>query len=106
MYGGNDAYLQWIKENDSHRFIHIYTKDGGTFENTHLIMQQLKDSLHTNFLQINESAMNPFLLKSNQRIFIFSEKEHNEVITNNLNWYQFLKFRKWPVGWDGKNHFL
>jgi hypothetical protein len=106
MYGGNEAYLHWIAENDAHRFIHIYTKDGGTFENTHLIMNQLKDSLHVNYLSINESALNPFVLKNNNRFFIFSEKEHNEVITNNFNWYQFLKFRKVTGEWTGKNPFL
>jgi hypothetical protein len=94
MYGGNDAYLKWIAASDQHRFINIYTKDGGTFDNTHLIMNQLKDSLHQNYLSINETALKPALLQSTNRYFIFSEKEHNEVISNNLNWYQFLKFRK------------
>lgn len=106
MYGGNDAYLHWLTENDAHRFIHIYTKDGGTFENTHLIMKQLNDSLKVNYLSVNEKEINPFLLQSNQRIFIFSEKEHNEVITNNFNWYQFLKFKKLDGKFTGKNPFL
>jgi len=103
LYGGNDAYLRWIEENNSHRFLHIYTKDGGTFENTHLIMNQLKDSLHINFLSIDEKAMSPNLLRSNQRIFIFSEKGHNEVINHQMNWYQFLKFRKLEGEWIGRN---
>lgn len=106
MYGGNEAYLHWIAENDAHRFIHIYTKDGGTFENTHLIMNQLKDSLQVNYLSVNEKDLNPFVLQSNQRIFIFSEKEHNEVITHDFNWYQFLKFKKLEGKFAGKNPFL
>lgn len=94
MYGGNDAYLHWIAESDAHRFLHIYTKDGGTFENTHLIMNQLKDSLKLNSISVNEGEITPALLESNNRIFIFSNKEHNEVITNNNNWQRFLKYRK------------
>lgn len=94
MYGGNDAYLHWIAESDRHRFIHIYTKDGGTFENTHLIMNQLKDSLKVNYISVNEREITPVLLQSNNRIFIFSDKEHNEVITNNNNWQRFLEYRK------------
>lgn len=94
MYGGNDAYLHWIAESDAHRFIHIYTKDGGTFENGHLIMNQLKDSLKLNSISVNEGEITPALLESNNRIFIFSNKEHNEVITNNNNWQIFLKYRK------------
>lgn len=106
MYGGNDAYLNWIAASEQHRFINIYTKDGGTFDNSNLIMNQLKDSLHVNFLSVKETALKPAMLQSNNRLFIFSEKEHNEVITNNFNWYQFLKFRKWPEGWTGANPFF
>lgn len=106
MYGSNDAYLRWISENEQHRFIHIYTKEGGTFDNSNLIMKQLKDSLHVNLISIKENQLKPALLQSTNCLFIYSDKEHNEVITNNLNWYQFLKFRKWPVGWTGANPFL
>ena len=94
MYGGNEAFLQWISENNNHRFIHIYTKDGGTFDNTHLIMQQLKDSLKVNFNMLNENEVNGRILKSANRFFIYSDKEHNEVINNNFNLERFLKFRK------------
>jgi hypothetical protein len=102
MYGGNDAYLHWIAESEHHRFIHIYTKDGGTFDNTHLIMKQLSDSLKINYSTINEMELSPAKLITNNRFFIFSEKGHNEVIEN--NWYLFLN--NLPKGkWVDNNPF-
>jgi len=90
MYGGNDAYLQWLSS-PGHRFINIYTKDGGTFDNSHLIMDKLTDSLHVPMISVDEEAVNGQLLQTHQKIFIFSNKAHNEVITNNRNWERFLR---------------
>lgn len=91
MYGGNDAYLQWLSVPE-HRFINIYTKDGGTFENSQWIMKQLSDSLHIPFIKCNEEEVNPAMLSTNQKLFIYSSKGHNEVITNNRNWERFLRY--------------
>jgi hypothetical protein len=55
MYGGNDLYLQWLAD-PAHRFINIYTKDGGTFDNSQFIMKKLTDSLHVPFVAVNEEA--------------------------------------------------
>lgn len=99
MYGGNDAYLKWIAENKKHRFIHIYTKDGGTFENTKMIMQQLKDSLNVAIESVNENELKMDDLKSNKPLFIFSESEHNWVITWNSNLYRFLHRWKKQEQW-------
>lgn len=96
MYGGNDAYLHWIAENKKHRFIQIYTKDGGTFENTNLIMNQLKDSLKVDILSVKEQELKMEDLRNGKPLFIFSENEHNEVITWNSNLYRFL--HRWKKG--------
>jgi predicted esterase len=90
MYGGNDAYLQWLSVPE-HRFINIYTKDGGTFDNSHLIMKQLTDSLRMPMISVNEDDVSEKLLRDNNKLFMFSSKGHNEVITNNRNWERFLR---------------
>jgi len=97
MYGGNDAYLKWIAESNAHRFIHIFTKDGGTFENTHLIMQQLKDSLSIDIASVSEKELSMSDLISSKPLFIFSESEHNWVITWNANLYRFLHHWKMEI---------
>lgn len=91
MYGGNDAYLEWLSVPE-HRFINIYTKNGGTFDNSHLIMKQLTDSLHVPLISLNEEDVNENILRNNNKVFIFSSKAHNEVITNNRNWERFLRY--------------
>ncbi len=91
MYGGNDAYLQWLNV-AAHRFINIYTKDGGTFDNSHFIMNKLADSLHIPFVSVNEDAVNETLLRGNKKVFIYSPSAHNAVITTNNNWERFLRF--------------
>ncbi|MEO8173437.1 MAG: hypothetical protein ABI581_10150 [Sediminibacterium sp.] len=96
MYGGNDAYLQWLSVPE-HRFINIYTKDGGTFDNSHLIMQQLTDSLHVPMISLNEDDLTEKLLRDNNKVFMFSSKGHNEVITNSRNWERFLRSRITPL---------
>ncbi len=96
MYGGNEAYLHWIAESKQHRFIQIYTKDGGTFDNTHLIMNQLKDSLKVDILSVTEKELQMDDVQSTKPLFIFSENEHNEVITLNKNFYRFL--HRWNKG--------
>ena len=90
MYGGNDAYLQWIAA-PNHRFINIYTKEGGTFDNSHFIMNKLTDSLHVPIVSLNEDAISETVLKNTGKLFIYSAVGHNEVITNNRNWERFLR---------------
>lgn len=90
MYGGNDQYLQWLSI-PQHRFIHIYTKDGGTFDNSRLIMRTMTDSLHMPFFSGDEENANDIVLKNHHKLFIYSNKKHNEVITHNRNWERFLR---------------
>ncbi len=92
MYGGNDAYLEWLSVPE-HRFINIYTKDGGTFDNSHLIMKQLTDSLHVPIVSMNEEEVNETVLQNNNKVFMFSNQAHNDVIAHNRNWERFLRNR-------------
>ncbi len=91
MYGGNDAYLEWLSVPE-HRFINIYTKNGGTFDNSHWIMSKLTDSLHVPMISVDEEAVNESLLRNNNKVFMYSSKAHNEVIANNQNWARFLRY--------------
>ena len=91
LYGGNLDYLQWLS-NPENRFINIYTKDGGTFENSQLILSKLTDSLHMPVLSVSEEQINATLLVANRKLFIFSKVGHNEVITHSHNWERFLRY--------------
>ncbi len=90
MYGGNDQYLEWLSD-PAHRFINIYTKDGGTYDNSRFIMQKLSDSLHVPVTGMDEASVNEQVLRTNRKLFIFSAQSHNAVITYDRNWEKFLR---------------
>jgi hypothetical protein len=90
MYGGNDAYMEWLAVPE-HRFINIYTKDGGTLENSLFIAKKMTDSLHVPLVLLKEEEVDENVLRDNKKIFMFSSKGHNEVIMNNRNWERFLR---------------
>ncbi len=90
MYGGNEAYIKWLSE-PNHRFINIYTKEGGTYDNSLFILNKLTDSLQVPVLSIAEEALTDKILMNQEKIFLFSSMGHNEVITHNRNWERLLK---------------
>jgi hypothetical protein len=59
-------------------------------------MQQLKDSLKVEIASVTEKELKMDDLRSNKPLFIFSESEHNWVITWNSNLYRFL--HRWKKG--------
>ena len=72
LYGGNEAYSEWLTDS-SHRFINIYTRQGGTYENSQYIINKLKDSLHIPLISKYEEDISNLDLKTSQKIFIFSQ---------------------------------
>lgn len=91
MYGQNDLYMQWLSVSE-HRFINIYTKDGGTYDNSLFFIGKLTDSLHVPIISLQEEEVNESLLGNNNKIFIFSKQAHNDVILYNRNWEKFLRY--------------
>jgi predicted esterase len=90
MYGANDAYLQWLSD-PANRFINIYTKDGGTYDNSLQILKKLTDSLRVPAAGVVEADASEQVLRANNKLFIFSEQSHNGVIIYQENWARFLR---------------
>ena len=90
MYGQNELYMQWLSVPE-HRFVNIYTKDGGTYENSLFFVNKLTDSLHMPLVSVPEEEVNEKLLQRNNKVFIFSKQAHNDVILYNRNWERFLR---------------
>jgi len=93
LYGGNEAYLAWLAASKKHRFVAVYTKDGGTFQNTQYIKNYMQDSLHLKPVSMNENQVDANTLKHQRNLFIYSDKGHNDVITNQNNWQRILANR-------------
>lgn len=93
LYGGNENYLQWMAANDQHRLINIYTKDGGTMENSLLVAKELKSKWQIEPVLVDEKELTNQHLKQQRILFIYSHQQHNEVITYQNNLERCLKIR-------------
>lgn len=93
LYGGNDHYLQWMAASEKHRLINIYTKDGGTLENSLLVARELKNKWNLNPVLVDEKDLTNLHLANHRILFIYSHQQHNEVITYQNNLERYLKIR-------------
>lgn len=91
LYGELDRYMQFINQaNQTKRFLHIYTDDGGTKENSLQFLKTLAEK-GIPFLHKEEDEVTEEELKNNRIIFLHSKKGHNDVITNQRNFERFLR---------------
>ena len=96
LYGELDNYLEFLQQ-PWNRFVHIYTDNGGTKDNSFTLMQKL-DSLGVPYLHKEEMDVTEAELRSNRVIFMHSKKGHNEVITSKVGFEMLLRWR--PKGGD------
>ena len=79
LYAETDIFINWIKADNKHRFIHLFTDHGGTLdESKH--MNQLLDKDKISYLQIEEKDLTADKLQKYSIIYIHSLKEHNDVV--------------------------
>lgn len=92
LYSQVDKYTAWIQADTSHRFINLYTnKGGGTDEVSATMMKGLGEK-NIAFINPEEKDTNGTMLKTNQVIFIYSLKEHNDVMNRpDQNFRLFLE---------------
>jgi hypothetical protein len=91
LYGQSEVFFNWIKTNNENinRFISIYTQGGGTInENVWLL-----DSLKANeiyFTSDYEKNITNKILEKKKLIFIYSDSDHNGVLTKGRNIKRYL----------------
>ena len=93
LYGGNDNYMKWMAASEKHRFINIYTKDGGTLDNSMLVAKELKTKWDLNPVLVDEKKLTNLQLLYSQILFIYSPLQHNEVVGFENNLQRYLKSR-------------
>ena len=89
LYAQTEKYSHWI-DNYQGRFIHIYTDDGGTKNETENFMADL-EGWNIPYVHIEETALQPGDLKKNRLIFIHSDLTHNGVIAARNQFREFLR---------------
>ena len=93
LYGGNENYIKWMAASEKHRFINIYTKDGGTLDNSMLVAKELKTKWDLNPVLVDEKKLTNLQLLYSQILFIYSPLQHNEVVGFENNLQRYLKSR-------------
>jgi hypothetical protein len=90
LYADTDKFLTWLTAAGDHRFIDLYTDNGGTFDETKDLMRQVKN-LHIPADSLEESALTPTILQNNKIIFIHTQHAHNDIIQHPDNLKLFLE---------------
>lgn len=79
LYAETDIFMDWIKTDNQHRFINLFTDHGGTLDESKAMVKLLEDD-DINTFEIEETIFVPVQLSANRIIFIHSLKEHNDIV--------------------------
>lgn len=100
LYGETTIYMDWIKADKGHRFIHLYTDKGYGPKEESERMNKLLDTAGIQYLKIEETDLKPELYKKYPLVYIHSLKEHNDIVEKDnfrfmLENSPFLQQVKW-----------
>ena len=89
LYAETDKFLNWLSAGSNHRFINLYTDNGGTFDETKAMLQQVIN-LKMPADSLEEAAITPEIIQKNKIIFIHTPHEHNDIIQHPDNFKLFI----------------
>ena len=89
LYADTDKFLNWLTTDNDHRFINLYTNDGGTYDETKYMMRQIKN-LNIPADSLEETDVTPGILEKNKIIFIHTTHAHNDIIQHPDNFKLFI----------------
>jgi hypothetical protein len=89
LYADTDKFLNWLTAASDHRFINLYTNDGGTYDETKDMMRQIKN-LNIPADSLEEADVTPGILQNNTIIFIHTLHAHNDIIQHPDNFKLFM----------------
>jgi hypothetical protein len=90
LYAETEIFTDWIKADQSHRFIDLYTDHGGTDGESHTMIKLLVQD-QVPYLETEEVNVTPQLLNNNRLIYIHSARAHNDIINKPDNFRLFLE---------------
>lgn len=90
LYAETEIFTDWIKADQSHRFIDLYTDHGGTDGESHTMVKLLAQD-QVSYIETEEVNVTPQLLNNNRVIYIHTTHEHNDIINKPYNFRLFLE---------------
>jgi len=79
LYGKTEIFMDWIKADSQHRFIHLFTDHGGTLEESKR-MNKLLDTAKISYFMVEERDLKPEMYQKYPLIYIHSLKQHNDIV--------------------------
>jgi len=90
LYAETGKFLAWLTAGSDHRFIDLYTDNGGTYDETKDMMQQIKN-LNVPADSLEEADVTPGIIQNNKIIFIHTAHAHNDIIQRPDNFKLFIE---------------
>jgi hypothetical protein len=90
LYAATDKFVNWLQANNAHRFINLYTDQGGTFDESKNMLHQLK-SMNLIADSLEETEVTAHILQKNKIVFIHTLHAHNDIIQHPDNFELFIK---------------
>jgi len=80
LYGKTEIFMDWIKADKKHRFIHLYTDFGYGPKDESLRMNKLLDSAGLSYYMVEEKDLKPSMYDDHPLMYIHSLKQHNDIV--------------------------
>jgi hypothetical protein len=89
LYGQTEKYVYWLDHHNG-KLISIYTKDGGTKDETEALISDL-EGWGIPYLARKEADVTPEDLRKHRLVFLYTDLQHNEVVDGHRNFRDYLK---------------
>jgi hypothetical protein len=80
LYGKTEIFMDWIKAERQHRFIHLYTDVGYGPKEESERMNKLLDTAKISYFMVEEKDLKPGMYDQYPLIYIHSLKQHNDIV--------------------------
>ena len=90
LYAETGKFIKWLKEDTAHRFINIYTNEGGTDVESKEMVKQLTNENIISY-SVEEADLTPLILQQHNIVIIHSPHKHNDIIQRPDNFKLFLE---------------
>ena len=82
LYGRLPVFMDWIRQDRRHHFVHWYTDHGGGKDVVSDTLMRQLGAQHIDYLLTTEALLNAGQIRAGKVLFVHSPREHNVIINN------------------------
>jgi len=80
LYGETEIFMNWIKADNHHRFIHLYTDFGYGPNDESIRMNSLLDKDKISYFITEEKNLDPRIYSKYPLVYVHSLKQHDDIV--------------------------